>query len=225
MLATTEPKQALEEFKTVRAKQVQQNNEKLNAPQNSTTSTSTPSSTIVVSASSTSSASSAASPAATSMSPLAMLMGMSSYDPSHSPSPNGAGSLFDMFHLSSLKRSPSPQVVRGRLVIFKSAMPPPGMPIGFHHKVMNCVNRVANNVHQTLGPVAVALLAGILGISLIASLVAMVFGVRLLLRLRRGEGVELRGDGYEALEGDDEAKDVVFDAEAAASRYNHHLHA
>ncbi|KAI0091654.1 aspartic peptidase domain-containing protein [Irpex rosettiformis] len=234
LLATTDPKTALHEFKTVRAKQVKQNNEKLNAPQNSTStvSASASSSTGSTSTVSASSSSSAAAPAASSSSSSSSalsggMMGMSSYNPSSQSSLKGSGSLFDMFHLSALKRSPSPQVVRGRLVIFRGAMPPPGMPIRFHHKVMNCMNRVANNVHQAMGPAAVALLAGVLGIALISSLVAMVLGVRMLLRLRRGEGVELGEDGYEPVssEQDDEEKEVVFDAGIALSpAYNHHQH-
>lgn len=120
--------------------------------------------------------------------------------------------------------------MRGRLVIFKGAMPPPGMPLRFHHKAMNCINRVANNVHQSLGPAAVALLAGILGMMFISSLVAVVLGVRMLVRMRRGDGVELREDGYEPLESqrdEEEGKEVVFDAgsELSPPAYNHHQRA
>ncbi|KAI0704248.1 aspartic peptidase domain-containing protein [Cytidiella melzeri] len=91
-----------------------------------------------------------------------------------------------------------------RLIIFHGATPLPGMPLRFHHKVMACMNRVADHVHKSLGAFALAVLAGTVGIALISCVVAIALGIRTVLRWRRGEDA-----GYEPLA---IREDVLFDS-------------
>ena len=98
-----------------------------------------------------------------------------------------------------------------RVVVVAHAQPRPGRLVHMQRVASKCMSQMT----AFFGPVAMALLAGTFGIILMLLVVAVVVGIRTLIRRRSGRA------GYEAL--DEESKDsddVLFDADRS---YNHHI--
>ncbi|KAI0343282.1 acid protease [Trametopsis cervina] len=231
LLATTEPKSALKEFQTVRPKQIKKNDKSIADAKNSTSSSSSSSSTSTSSSASSSSTQESSTMTRTAENMMATMSAdknctdtskksstdskmMSSSSDSKMMSSNSDSMM--MSGSLAVEQPLGKRASMGRIVIFRGGVVP-GQPMRFHQKVMNCMNRVANDLHEAYGPVALTLLAGTLGIAVLSCIMAVALGIRMLLRRRRGE------EKYEPLAMKEE---MIFDAqeEGAAISYNHHEH-
>lgn len=126
---------------------------------------------------------------------------------------NSTGSLSLQDGGLELFTQPSRSQTKRDVVVFHSVAHAAVRPMRFHHRVMNCMNQVAD----AYGPATLALLAGTFGIVLMMCLIAVVMGIRALIQMRRGE------DGYEPLElkGDE---GILFDENRDADFYNDYHH-